>query len=349
MQYRLFNRPNSSIFDLLDYTEPSQTKALGYLLAKSPLAMKNFLELLYPQKQVNNLILLKWVVDCEYRRINKNTSTQRVDILIRFFDNYIPVLAIIVEAKSIGVGTSALAAAQQANHYLKTFGSLQSFTGNIDIVTLTKFKSLTSFQSSSVGSMVRNYYMILWQDIQDKFLGVTLCKKYKGVESELINDYLFYLSKIKNAMRFYDKEVLVLPANKTHQTIQNYHFYECAANTKHGDARANSHPLFVAFRVGGKVSELFRIREIVKLDMTDVAAIAYLTNKYPYLNGGLQQYVAGLIASYNSLSPAQQQKAVKPWDDRWFFVLEQNIITLPKPVAIKYCRNHTFYTLDQLI
>ena len=348
MQYRLFNNPNSSIFDLIDYTEPSQTKALGYLLAKSPLAMKSFLELLYSQKRVSYLILLKWVVDCEYRRADKDVSSQRVDILIRFFDNYVPVLAILVEAKSIGVGTSALVAAQQANQYLQTFDSLQPFIGNIDLVTLTKFKSLVS-SSSSVGSTVKNYFMLLWQDVQNIFLGVTLNKKHNSIERELIKDYLFYLSNIKNAMRFYDKEVLVLPANKTHQTIQNYLFYECAANTKHGDARANSHPLFVAFRVGGTVSELFRIREIIKVNMTDAAAIAYLTQTYRYLDGGLQQYVDNMIASFNSLHPDQQLAAVKPWDDRWFFVLEQKIITLPKPVVVKYCRNHTFYTLDQLI
>jgi hypothetical protein len=343
MEYRLFDELNSSIFNLIGHDEPAQTKALGYLLARSPLAMKSFLELLFSPKDVMILMTCRWIVDCEHRKVKNQTSSQRADILIRFFNKHTPERAILLEAKGIGVPVNGNAAALQASNYLNTFPALSVFINKTVVVTLTQLRSLSSSLATS------NLKMLLWQELQEKFLSISLNKKQYSLENELIKDFLFFLNKLSNAMKFYDKEVLVIPAGRTYQTIQKYLFYECAAGRMNCDARANSHPLFVAFRFAGKVSELYRIREIVRADLTDQSAVNYLTQNYQYLNGGLQQYVSGLIADYNKLTPTKQQAAAAPWDDRWVFVLEKDAIVLPQPVALKKCRNHTFTTLKALI
>ena len=343
MKYRLFNDLNSSIFDLIGHGEPAQTKALGYLLARSPLAMKSFLEMLFSSKDVKILMACKWIVDCEYRKVKKQTSSQRVDVLIRFFNKHTPERAILLEAKGKGVPVNGNAAALQAGNYLNTFPALSVFNNKTVVVTLTEFRSLSSSLAMS------NLKMLLWQELQVKFLSVTLNKMNYSLENELIKDFLSFLNKLTTAMKFYDEEVLVIPAGRTYQTIQKYLFYECAAGRRNCDARANRHPLFVAFRHAGKVSELFRISEIVRADLTDQSAVNYLIQKYPYLNGGLQQYVSDLKRDYNKLSPSDQQKYAAPEDDRWVFVLEKDAITLPQPVALVKCQNHTFTTLQALL
>lgn len=353
MEYRVFNKLNSSVFNLIGKDEPSQTKGLGYLLARSPSAMKGFLDLLSSSspsltgKEVGMLLTCNWIVDCEERNTKGKVNSQRTDIVVRFYQGFTPVRAILVEAKGIGVNVKSKNAATQATSYLNSFPSLLLFQGKTLIVTLTKYRSFDLFQATG---NLQHVIMLLWQSIQEQLLIISSNKKTNHIEKELIGDYLNYLSTINCAMKFYNEEVLVIPANRTYQTIQQSFFYECAVGSPHCDARANSHPLFIAFKVKGRITRLYKIKEIVKASLQDTKAISYLTNMYPYLASGLSSYVNQMQTAYNKLSPQQQKKSAAPGDDRWVFVLDNTqIITLPKPFQVRYCRTHSFYSLYEVL
>ena len=64
-EFRLYNKLNCTIFDLIGDKEPDQTKGLGYLLYYSPEAMKLFLNLIFPgeKKRMKELIESKWIIE----------------------------------------------------------------------------------------------------------------------------------------------------------------------------------------------------------------------------------------------------------------------------------------------
>ena len=69
MEFRIYNELNCSIFDLIGNKEPDQTKSLGYLLVKSPIAMKCFLQLMkFDAKEQKKLLNsnYRYVVNCQY-------------------------------------------------------------------------------------------------------------------------------------------------------------------------------------------------------------------------------------------------------------------------------------------
>lgn len=102
MEFRRYDKLNCSFFDLIDGDlEPKQTMALGYLLAESQLALTMLLRLLKIKVSYDN-----YIVDCEAQRKDVSNN-DRIDILIRFYKNYWPQLAIIIEAKSVRANTGS--------------------------------------------------------------------------------------------------------------------------------------------------------------------------------------------------------------------------------------------------
>ena len=84
-EYRLYGKPNCSLFDLVGNKEPDQTKGLGLLLSESTEAMKSFLHVLGKNFHAEN----ECIVDCELRQARGNNLSYRADIVIRFYDNFI--------------------------------------------------------------------------------------------------------------------------------------------------------------------------------------------------------------------------------------------------------------------
>lgn len=350
MQYRLFNKSNSSIFDLIGTNEPSQTKALGYLLARSHLAMEGLLELIYPGKDNKkfraDLLMCSQIIDCEEREESGIVDSLRSDIVIRFQRGFKPNRAIIIEAKGIGVKADERKAQVQAQNYSVRFNALSEYKDKVDIVSLTKFISLSSDNGGGAKKL-------RWQDIQKKLYDITLNKqnRYYYLEKELIEDFLHYLNYINGAMKFYNEEVLIIPASKTLDSIETDYFYQCLAGTRHDDARANSHPLYVAFAKNSIVKKLYKILDIVKMSFSDDSAIAYITQKHNHLTReSFTQCWQKLKSGYDALPPDKKEKAVVPEHDRWVFVLDNNnSIILPKEVKIGWHQNHTFRSLQEML
>lgn len=327
-EYRVYNHPNCSCFDLIGSSEPEQTMSLGYLLAKSDIALETFLGMLLPKGQVKNLMSCKCVVDCEMINPLPNRKSQRADIVLRFYRNYCPEHAIIIEAKSACARINNQCAASQANLYL-TMPHLQAFPQK-SIVTLTTI----------VTGSGENVTSIKWSDLIPEFMQVA---NGKGWEVELIRNYVEYILKIQNIMNFYDKEVLVIPAAKSAPMASNplCGIYECPVGGKHYDARAKSHPLFIALAGrGGRINVLYKVSEIIRLDIQDQQAINALRKNPKYTS------VANRIDNYRKHFGFQL-----PAGDRWIFVLDHNrSLTLPcTVVARKMTRSHHYRCLTDFI
>lgn len=313
--YRLFTKNKEgeiindsldSIFDLIGHKEPDQTKALGYVLAKSNAAMKSFLKILGIKiKNVSPRI-----VDCELTQPKGSKESDRADIVVRFPNEK---QAIFVEAKSASSSIGSTGASVQVEGYLKRFTNFDGY--NTKLVTLTSYSSV---------SQTRDVKNITWSNIIDAFL--------KLDESEwIVKDFVNYLLKINRVM-FYDIEVLSIPARGTIDGVTKAGVYECPSEDAPYKSRGEHKPLFIAFRgEKGMVERLYKVAEIIS---TPIAG-----SKYAIAKESLDPEIVKKIEKYKEIVKYDTENG----DDRskWVFILdEEKSITLPHPVIYK--RNNSF-------
>ena len=191
MEYRIYNRINCSLFDMVGHHEPDQTKSLGYILAKSVEAMKIFLSLIQiNNKQIAFLTSLKWVVKCEEKIVPGSKKSQRTDIVIRFYDNNVIKMIIIIEAKSIKARVNPQMIISQLLSYKKKYSALYASTQNIMCVTLTNISIVLSIFSYN------GIYSLTWLEIIRRFHLLAAKSKTKVHEAQLISDFVNYLVNI---------------------------------------------------------------------------------------------------------------------------------------------------------
>ena len=310
MEFRIYNEINCCLFDLIGNKEPDQTKGLGFLLAKSTIAMKQFLQLL----KMGNILLspnIRYVVNCELpQKLGANKSF-RADIIICFYDGFVPKKAIVVEAKTAKVPISNNHASVQVSRYRKQFVSLQSFK-EITLVTLTTVIDYNCIESG--------FKALTWQDLCDAFSN---CKKngIKPNEIKLMHEYANYIIKLQGTMNYYDEEILSIPAGKTLDLVKKYFIYECPTTGKY-KSRGEKHPLYVAFRASGqhgRITHLYKIQDVLSFDFNDNDAISAIisTGKYPNIENRIEGY----------------KNEVDPKDQKYVFIIDNNnTIELPYPV-----------------
>lgn len=119
-------------------------------------------------------------------------------------------------------------------------------------------------------------------------------------------------------MNFYNREVMIIPANKTISAIVNRKcgVYECPLAKKgQYNARANEQPLYIAFKADGEVKALYRIKEVLELDIDDSSAV----NSSGYKNQ---------IDNYKKIIPGVRGR-------KWIFIIDfKSSIDLYYPVLI---------------
>ena len=192
MEYRIYNRINCTLFDMVGHHEPDQTKSLGYILAKSDEAMKMFLSLIQiNKKKIAFLTSLKWVVECEERIVLGNVKSKRTDIIIRFYDNKNVIQKmIIIEAKGIKAHANPQKIISQLLSYKKGFNTSHASTHNIMCVTLTNISIVHSILSYN------GIYSLTWLEIIRRFHLLAAKSKTKTHEAQLISDFVNYLVNI---------------------------------------------------------------------------------------------------------------------------------------------------------
>ena len=185
MEYRIYNRINCSLFDMVGHHEPDQTKTLGYILAKSVEAMKMFLSLIQiNKKQIAFLTSLKWVVECEEKIVPGSKKSQRTDIVIRFYDKNVIKMIIIIEAKSINARVNPQMIISQLQSYKTKYRALYASTQNIMCVTLTNISIVHSIFSYN------GIYSLTWFEIIGKYHLFAAKSKTKTHEAQLISDFV---------------------------------------------------------------------------------------------------------------------------------------------------------------
>lgn len=292
-EFRKYDKINCTIFDLIGGDlEPKQTMALGYLFSKSRSALNAFLKLIGVKVTFD-----KCIVDCEPRR-NEEDNNDRIDILLRLYQDEHPVKAIIIEAKSVKAKTSEVAANNQVQKYV-SFPQLKDFS-NIETVTLTQ----------DVKTLVEGSTSITWLELVNELSNV------QGKEP-IIKDFINYILNIKGNMKHYEEEIVSIPAGNSYEAVVSSGIYECPVEYKR---RNPQNPLFITFREkgGGAMKTLYKLLDVLELDLDDEASIEKV---------GKQLNLKDRLDRYKSFgTPTKGVKRV--------YVLDiDDAITLPIPVT----------------
>lgn len=299
MEFRRYDRINCTLFDLIDGDlEVKQTMALGYLFSKSKLAISLFLKLL----NVPYFKYDKYIVDCEAQG-KLASKNGRIDILIRFYYNYQPVYAIIIEAKSIRSSTKSYAAATQVAKYLG-FSHLAGFSSkNVILATIT---SDSSIKQSSKGVI-----SISWSHLISELHDAVMNKKK---QDQLIEEFLSFIINIGGNMNYYQEEILSIPAGQTINAVTKSGIYE---RPTHYSTQKKS--LFLAFRASGKgkngiMDKLYKLEEKFVLDLNDPGAITIIDRSYPGFAQRINNYktLAGYPSSSHDLKQVYLLDLLRP-------------------------------------
>ena len=291
-EFRKYDKINCTIFDLIGGDlEPKQTMALGYLFSKSRSALNAFLKLIGVKVTFD-----KCIVDCEPRR-NGEDNNDRIDILLRLYQDEHPVKAIIIEAKSVKAKTSEVAANNQVQKYV-SFPQLKDFS-NIETVTLTQ----------DVKTLVEGSTSITWLELVNEL------SRVQG-EEPIIKDFINYILNIKgNNMKHYEEEIVSIPAGNSYEAVVSSGIYECPV-----DYNTPKKALFMTFREkdGGAMRTLYKLLDVLELDLDDEASIEKVDK---------QLNLKDRLDRYKSIgTPSKGVKKV--------YVLDvDNAITLPIPVT----------------
>lgn len=319
---------NSSIFDLINGdNETKQTKGLAYILSQ----YDKFLFAFINSPKVKKVIKNKLNIQIDYNRISSivvsaerfTIDKKRADIIIKIEQDKLPLVALIIEAKNIKTYINQDTLSKQIEHYLEdnTFPDLINYP-KIGIV-LTKYNQ-----------NIPNVININWNDIIQ--LLFDFCKK--DLKNSLIKQYLLFLTQIDKAMKYYEKEVLSIPAGRSIENVEKYNIYVCPDTKDYSYKK----PLFVTFRAakGGIMNKLYKIEDILILNPTNKSEIESL------LNSTYSENIKNRIIEYIKASNYSDIN----YDERFYILSESENIDLPNnPKPQRNNAKFTYYTLKDIL
>lgn len=320
---------NSSIFDLIHGDkETKQTKGLAYIFSQYNDFLFSFLEFKTIKESIAKCIGRKF--DCkqitaiEVSAERLTTDKKRADIVIKIDTHKKPLIALIIEAKSIKVNINQQNLSNQILNYLTDTQFPELYKYKKAGIVLTKYKQ-----------SIPNIASITWEEIIQ--ILENFCKSRK--EPEIINQYFKFLTQIDNTMKYYEKEVLSIPAGKSLHMVQKFNIYECPDNKDYNYRKA----LFITFRQsnGGEMSKLYKLEDIVILNPANENEIEALKNStFPEnFKNRLLEYIKKM--NY----PANLE------EDRKFYILSESetIDLLNKPRPPRNNAKFTYYTLKEIL
>jgi hypothetical protein len=317
MEFRLYDKVNCSIFDLIGSLEPDQTKSLGLLFANSEGTLNVFLSLIgMAVKQAN-----KYVVDCEPR----NIAQKRFDILVRFYHNNIPLEALIIEAKSVNLSHASQKAIIQLVNY-SGFNHLIGFNKQTSVI-ITRDTEL--FQKSGVIS-------ITWS----QFISALHAYAIKA-KDEMAFNYVKYIMSIQGNMNYYEEDILSIPASRSLPAILKSGIYECPTTGRRYAHQRKT--LYIAFKdQGGVMRTLYKLKDVIEgVDLNDTSQIDVLESME-----GLKG-ISQRINEYKTTLPYDSNDHIP----KRLFVLDMdNSITLPHIVRpLENNSNWPYYSLKDFL
>lgn len=273
-EFRVYNKLNCNLFNLIGGDlEPKQTKALGYLLSASPLALKTFLDLVGYKNSGKTIDFNHYIVNCEVQK-KQNKCNDRIDILLRFYHDIKPVRAIIIEAKSVRSKTSQINADKQACRYTD-FPILEEFKDKVTTVTLTR--DVIRYEGNSTP--------LSWSDLIDGLYSCYL-KFQKKPEVRTIENFVCFILNIEGSMKYFDEEILSVPVGKTWKAVKETGIYECPSNY-----REHKNVLYMAFRgKNGVMDTLYKVSGVYELCLYDESSIDDINTKNPGFKERIEAY-----------------------------------------------------------
>ncbi len=331
--FRLYEKVSSdfqsSIFDLIDGTrETKQTKGLAYLFKSDIYILEKFISIPKIQNSLKSLSDLKKIKKTDYIEIyaemlSEGDQSIRRDITINFYQGNMKILFIVIEAKSIKLNKTGDVEGQ----LLKYFDS-DYFPDDYSIphlgITLTKWEEQL---------ITPRFISITWLEIIN-ILHDFLANKQKS--SELIRDYYNFITKVDKEMKYYEKEVLSIPAGTSIDFIRNHNVHACpdTKGYQYKDA------IFLTFRESGGVMErLYKIEKVIKLDPnspsleSEIRELEFNQRIQGYISERKEKWVFGTNCKYR------------------FYILSETdqIILKHKPKPKKSSQGHRYFTLSQIL
>jgi hypothetical protein len=179
----------STLFDLFSGKgETKQTKSLAYALKSNQAFLSAFVKAFFPDA-FSSLCQASYV-EVIAELILKDG--RRADIVLKLWEKKRLLKIIVIEAKGAGVKAKDVAVIDQLSGYLNSFSGVSQ--KDLYGATLTKHK-VYSKESVSV----------TWDEI------VSLVAMQK---SGFFKELLEYLTKVDRGMKYYEKEVLSIPAGE---------------------------------------------------------------------------------------------------------------------------------------
>lgn len=334
-EYHIFGRSKSSIFDLIGVKEINQTTSLGYLFYKSKNALKILFSLIGMKSNYD-----KVVINCEQRQVVNNKQSFRYDITLDLFKKQKHCHSIIIEAKNLSLPNQNQ---NSVNQLIKYNLNIPSKGVSQTLVSLTRDISMQKSSYPLINNVSNiQIVSISWNALIQNLLALT-SKRISLQEKELITDFVNYIINIKGAMKFYEKEVMSIPAAITLSAVNdpNCALYECPSEASGSKKnyqyikRGKTKTLYIAFRKRyGVVEYLYKIQDVVNIDLNDTKEISNLAS---FIN---DPNISNRINTYKKYFPNVSGR-------KWLFIIDHsNSIKLQKPISLgKGIRNHKYHNL----
>jgi len=140
-------------------------------------------------------------------------------------------------------------------------------------------------------------------------------------------------------MKFYEKEVLSIPAGKSHKLVDEFNIYACP-DTKYYNYKKS---IFVGFRKskGGVMERLYKIEEIIILNPTNESELE------TFKNSTYSDKVKIRVSDYIRTEDFGKQLE---YDMRFYVLSESEKIELPhQPKPERNNAKFTYYTLTEVL
>lgn len=330
------NKSYSTFFDLIDGNyETKQTKGLAYLFSKFPILIKLFLKEISIQTglEISSFGDIDFAqVDAEMLSFGKEKL--RRDITLSLYQGNLKKLVIVIEAKSVYVGTLQNDITQQLKSYIDPINFPQD--GNVLIlgVTLTRYTVLHQFGSGFIS--------LTWMEILNLIHKLIEVEKKSGTDITIAEEYIEFISGVGKGMKYYEVEVLSVAAGDTYGLTRSHYIHACPHHRK---GYSYKKPIYITFRSegGGEMEFLYKIDNIVVLDPLSPSLDLILEG----LNSDFVERIKGYIKDRRETKLGFEY----PGEEYRFYDLSQNdIIHLKhKPKPQKNNSGGWYYSIAELV
>lgn len=341
MVFKLYQKDESKIestfFDWISGDkETKQTKGLAYMLKLYPEILNELFKLKdisshlkdigFNRKSINNCDLIK--IDAEM--LASGESLIRRDITITFYNKNIKMLILIIEAKNIKLKNPGDLKKQLHAYFDSTHFPSDQNVPTLGI-SLTKFRYL--YDDNAL-----NLISITWSEIIDVLNKVLRKIQSQNVlNSSFLQEYLHFLLEVDKGMKFYEKEVLSVPAGGTIQQINNYHIHACPNDKNHSYLT----PLYITFRhKGGIMKSLYQIGEIFVLSPHNQSYETVIKDSSLESKERILQYIEERKKNFGFEK--------KNCDYKFFVLSEKRKIDLPHNPQFS-STGHCYFSLPELL